>query len=123
MIAEEIRNQVLTAEGVKEFRICLKDHFASETIEAAVNAGKFFTDAFPGDSFGNLDELRDIFLRKGFFKREEEFLRSLTQAGLSPEEICALRIGDVSIEGDSCHVSRRGGGLVHIVPARVGLRY
>ena len=39
------------------------------------------------------------FLHKGFTSRQERLLRALRAAGFLPEDICALRVGDVVVQG------------------------
>jgi metal-sulfur cluster biosynthetic enzyme len=123
MMAEDIRSQVLAVETVRDVTVRLKDHCAGPSIEAAVNAGKSFPEAFPDEAFGNLDELRDFFLRKGFMKRQEQLLRSLKEAGLSLEQIGALRVGDVSMDGESCQVRRPKGPAAYIRSGKAARRY
>src|SRR5713101_4379054 len=53
MMAEDIRRAVLSVEGVEQVTVRLGDHFAAEAIEAAVNAGKPFTEAFSGEGCGS----------------------------------------------------------------------
>ena len=41
------------------------------------------------------------FLRKGFFGRQERLLRELREAGCSAAAICALRLGEMSMQDDT----------------------
>jgi metal-sulfur cluster biosynthetic enzyme len=101
MMAEDIRRVLLTVEGVAKVSIRLGDHCAAAEIEAAVNAGKPFGEAFPGEASDGLDALRRIFLRKGFLSRQARLLRELRAIGCSPSAICALRLGDVTLEAEA----------------------
>ena len=40
MMADDIRHALLTVEGLHHVTVRLRDHFAAEAIETAVNAGK-----------------------------------------------------------------------------------
>ncbi|MCB0211390.1 MAG: DUF59 domain-containing protein [Anaerolineae bacterium] len=102
MMAQDIRRELLRVDTVQEVTVRVQDNVVSAAIEAGVNSGKSFTEAFAGEAFENLGELRGLFLRKGYVKRQEAFLRRLRDCGLSFESICALRIEDVSYEGDRC---------------------
>ena len=53
MMAEDIRLALLNVERVRHVSVFLKDHFAAKRIEAAVNAGKSFQDAFPEEALGD----------------------------------------------------------------------
>jgi metal-sulfur cluster biosynthetic enzyme len=108
LMAEDVRRAVLSAPGVRTAAVSLGDHCAAREIEAAVNAGRPFAKAFPGEGGGSLAELRLIFLRKGFFVRQQRLLQALGAAGLGPERICALRLGEVSIAGDMITIHQPG---------------
>ena len=99
LMAEDIRRALLTVEGIRQVTVRLGDHCAAEEIEAAVNDGRPFAKAFPGEGAGSLEALRLTFLRKGYFSRQERLLRELRNAGCSTATICALRIGDVTVQG------------------------
>ena len=61
MMADDIRRALLTVEGLHQVTVRLQDHFAAEAIETAVNAGKSFAEAFPGEGCGSLRRLADDF--------------------------------------------------------------
>jgi len=122
LMAEDVRRELLTVENVESVTVRLMDHFASDAVAAGVNAGKSFADAFPGEALGNLDQLRALFVRKGYIRRQERLLRSLKDAGLTFEEIAPLRIEDVRLEGSSCEV-RCNGRLLRVGPREVAERY
>jgi len=122
LIAHDIRARLLKVEGVERVMVSLKDHFASEQVEGGVNTGRSFAEAFPGEASGNLETLRALFLRKGFIKRQESFLRCLLDAGLSPDEVCTLVVGDVRPQGESCTVAARD-RAVWAGPADMPRRY
>jgi metal-sulfur cluster biosynthetic enzyme len=100
LMAEDVRRALLAVGGIRRVTVRLGDHCAAEEIEAAVNEGRPFAEAFPGEAAGSLEALRLRFLRKGFLSRQERLLRDLRDAGSSTAAICALRIGEVSVQGD-----------------------
>jgi metal-sulfur cluster biosynthetic enzyme len=100
LMAEDVRRALLSVEGVRRVTVRLGDHCAAEEIEAAVNDGRPFAEAFPGEGAGSLEALRLTFLRKGYFSRQERLLRELRDAGCSTAVICALQIGDVRVQDD-----------------------
>jgi metal-sulfur cluster biosynthetic enzyme len=108
LMAEDVRHALLKAEGIRQVTVRLGDHCAAEEIEAAVNNGRPFAEAFPDEATGSLAALRLTFLRKGFLGRQDRLLRELRAAGRSAATICSLRLGEVSIENDTI-VIRRGG--------------
>ena len=107
LMAEDVRRALLSAPGVRSAAVSLGDHCAAHEIEAAVNAGRPFAEAFPGEGAGSLAELRLTFLRKGFFVRQQRLLQALRRAGCAPEAICALALGEVPIADEADEVMRR----------------
>src|ERR1700738_1632514 len=61
MMAEDVRRALLTVEGIRQATVRLGDHCAAEEIEAAVNDGRPFAEAFPGEGAGSLAGLRLAF--------------------------------------------------------------
>src|SRR5437899_7268366 len=108
LMAEDVRRALLSVEGIHRVTVSLGDHCAAAEIEAAVNDGRPFEEAFPGEGAGSLAALRLTFLRKGFLSRQERLLRDLRTAGCSPATICALRLGEVSMQGDTTVIWRPG---------------
>ena len=123
LMASDIRRALLCVPGLQGVTIRLRDHFASEAIQSGVNSGKSFAEAFPNEGSGNLEQLRDLFLRKGYIGRQERFVRQLRCAGVSFGEISALRIEDVRPDHESCWLDREGATPVHVGPARVVRQY
>jgi metal-sulfur cluster biosynthetic enzyme len=107
LMAEDVRYALLAVDGIDKVTVQLGDHCAAAQIEAAVNSGKTFAEAFPGEGFGSLEALRQVFLRKGFLGRQERLLRELRVAGRSPAAICALRLSDVSVVTGSAETLQR----------------
>ncbi len=123
MVAEDIRRAALSVAGIEQVTVRLGDHFAAEAIEAAVNDGRPFTEAFPGEGCGSLVPLRMTFLRKGFTSRQARLLHDLRGAGFSSPAICALRIGDVSVQGDVYLIQHAHGEAVPVGSAETLRRY
>jgi hypothetical protein len=101
-----LRRALLAVEGIRQVTVRLGDHCAAAEIEGAVNAGRTFAEAFPGEGAGSLAELRLTFLRKGFLGRQQLLLRELGDASFSPAAICALRLGEVFVRNDTILIRR-----------------
>ena len=123
IMASDVRRELLWVEGVQEVTVRLGDHFAAEAIEASVNSGKSFVEAFPNEASDNLGSLRDLFLRKGYFKRQYDLLRLLRNAGLSQEAIADLRIEDLRLDEETCRALRPGIENIYVGPAAVAVKY
>jgi len=101
LMADDVRRALLTVEEIDRVTVSLGDHCAAAEIEAAVNDGLSFAEAFPGEAPGSLEALRRTFLRKGFLARQERLLKGLREAGCSSAMICTLRLGEVSTQDDA----------------------
>ena len=123
IMAFDARQELLKIDGIERVTVRLPDHFASNAIEAGVNAGSYFAEAFPDEATENLDQIRDLFLRKGYTKRQEGFLRQLISAGFSFKEISALRIEDVRFDEAYCRVCRSKPQEDYVGPAGEARRY
>ena len=123
MMAEDVRRALLTVEGIRQATVRLGDHCAAEEIEAAVNDGRPFAEAFPGEGAGSLAALRLTFQRKGFLGRQQRLLRELREAGCSPAAICALRLGDASAHDNTIVIRQPGCAPIEGGSAEVLQRY
>jgi metal-sulfur cluster biosynthetic enzyme len=123
LMAEDVRRALLTVEGIQRVTVRLGDHCAAAEIEAAVNDGLSFAEAFPGEAAGSLEALRRTFLRKGFLSRQERLLKGLREAGCSPAMICALRLGEISTQDDAIMIRQPGSEPVECGSATTLQRY
>ena len=123
LMAEDVRRALMSVEGISRVTVLLGDHCAAPEIEAAVNDGRPFVEAFPGEAAGSPEALRLTFLRKGFLGRQERLLRELRDAGCSMAAISALRLGEVSIADDAIVIRQPGGPPLEIESVAVLRRY
>ncbi|HEY6539892.1 MAG TPA: iron-sulfur cluster assembly protein [Ktedonobacteraceae bacterium] len=100
LMAADLRRQAGNVPGVRDVRVILLDHCAEDEVTGGVNQGQSFTEAFPGEANGDehLEELRRIFLRKGFLMRQDTLLRQMLKLGLDEATIAALRVADMGID-------------------------
>ncbi len=100
LMVADARAAILSVPGVREARVVLDDHYASNEINGGVNAAQGFGGTFPGETEGDdLDELRNTFRRKSFVARQEKLCRALLAEGHSPEELAEMRLGEVPPSG------------------------
>ena len=123
LMASDIQNELSQVDGVNGVSVRLNHHFAGEAIEAGAGPGMTFADAFPEGGPDSIEETRQLFLRKGFFTRQEKLLRALKQSGLSFDEIAALRVDDLRSDGDTCAVVRNDGVARPVGDQTTGRRY
>jgi metal-sulfur cluster biosynthetic enzyme len=61
--------------------VVLEDHYTGKEINAAVNRGEAFGDAFPGETKGELGALRALFQRKALLARQSRLRSDATTLG------------------------------------------
>jgi metal-sulfur cluster biosynthetic enzyme len=96
LMAHDARTAALRISGVRSVRLELCDHGQSDEITEGVSNGRSFDEVFPGETDGDLEELRAIFDVKAFGMRQEQLVRALLDDGLTCEEVTALRVTDAS---------------------------
>src|SRR4051795_1653721 len=74
LMAADASAAVWGVAGVRSLEVVLEDHYTGAEINATVNAGGSFSDAFPGETRGELDALRALFQRKALLARQSRLL-------------------------------------------------
>ena len=101
LMVADAREAVLSVPGVEKASVVLEDHYASEELNTSVDTEGGFDDAFPGETEGpDLEALRTIFRRKSFVSRQERLCRTLISEGRSPQELAAMRLGEMAPSQD-----------------------
>jgi len=95
MMAADIRERVSELPWVEGVDVRLQDHFFGQEINAGVNCGKTFVEAFPLLATDDLDGLRETFRVKAFLVRQERLLRSLLALGWPEDAVLGVRVGDL----------------------------
>jgi metal-sulfur cluster biosynthetic enzyme len=82
--------------GARAVHVVLDDHYTGAEINAAVDGGGAFSDAFPGETAGpDLEALRELFQRKALIARQSNLCEALLGAGADAEEIVGLCVADL----------------------------
>jgi metal-sulfur cluster biosynthetic enzyme len=100
LMVADAYDAVRAVEGVAAADIVLEDHFAAAEINTGVAAHAGFVAAFDGMAQHELDDLRRHFLRKAMLAAQDRVARPLLAAGTDPDELAALRLGDVLPSAD-----------------------
>ncbi|WCB96292.1 hypothetical protein DSM104299_05049 [Baekduia alba] len=116
LMVYDTRAAIRALPGVAAVSVVLDDHYTGEEINAAVDGGGEFSDAFPGETAGaDLEALRELFQRKALLARQGRLCEALRADGLTLAEIADLRVADLSPAADPeaarCLVLRRELGL------------
>ena len=107
LMVADAYDAVAAVPGIARAVVLLDDHFASDAINAGVAARSGFASSFEGEALGELDELRTDFVRKAVMAGTDRVCRPLLAEGRGPEELGALRLGDVADSPDLAHLRAR----------------
>ncbi len=83
LMAADAAAAVRAVAGVRSVSVVLEDHYTGAEINAAVNRGEGFSDAFPGETEGDLDALRELFRRKALVARQARLLTTVDDPALA----------------------------------------
>ena len=89
LMAADARTAVRRLPEVREVTVVLEDHYTGNEINAAVAGDGGFGDAFPGETEGELDALRELFRRKALVARQGRLLETVADP-------VSARLGDLS---------------------------
>ena len=93
LMVADAYDAVSAVPGVRRTEVLLDDHFAADQINGGVAARAGFRDTFGALAAGELDDLRQEFLRKAVLAGTDRVCRPLAR-GRTPEQVVALRLGD-----------------------------
>ena len=122
MMATGARNEVEGLPGVEECEVRLADHMHEAEINRGVNENLGFETVFP-DAEDGIEAVRKTLDEKARMGRQYRAVEALTEAGVEPEQVAALRRADVSIDGERALVSLADGGFVVPIPAEPVTEY
>jgi metal-sulfur cluster biosynthetic enzyme len=115
LMAADARAAVRRLAEVRQVDVVLEDHYTGEEINAAVARGEGFEAAFPGETDGDLDALRELFRRKALLGRQARLCQALLADGATAEDVVALRVAGLpaGAEAVRCVALRAALGLPH----------
>ena len=119
LMVADAYDAVSAVEGVTRADVTLADHHASTEINGGVAAQAGFVGSFQGSDQGEavaeLDELRLQFFRKAALAGQDRVARPLVDAGVGPDELSDMNLGEVPPSSDLVRMRERRAalGLVH----------
>ncbi|MHA6791938.1 iron-sulfur cluster assembly protein [Pseudonocardia bannensis] len=111
LMVADAYDAVSAAEGVTRAEVTLADHFASTEINGGVAAHSGFVGSFAGEAVEELDALRAQFLTKAALAGQDRVARPLVDAGMGPEELAELTLGEVPPSPDLDRLRERRAAL------------
>jgi metal-sulfur cluster biosynthetic enzyme len=114
LMASDAREAVRRVPGVGAVGVVLDDHYTATEINAAIRTGADFGGAFPGETSGDLDALRELFQRKALLARQGRVATMLlADDALDDAALVSLSVADLPDhhEVERCLQLRRALGL------------
>jgi metal-sulfur cluster biosynthetic enzyme len=117
LMASDAREAVRRVSGVRDVGVVLDDHYTGDEINAAIGVGGGFDVAFPGESAGDLEALRELFQRKALLARQGRVCAALLATAAAPADhaaVVALTVADLPSDDPEvarCLALRRELGL------------
>jgi metal-sulfur cluster biosynthetic enzyme len=96
LMASDIRDAVGELRWVNSVSVELLDHFSAALINRSVALKKDFREAFPGETDGDLQDLRRLFLGKAFERRQELLAAHLLVRHYTPEILTGMRLNELA---------------------------
>ena len=94
LMAADARAAVRRVPEVRDVTVVLEDHYTGEEINAAIGRGEEFDSAFPGETAGSLDALRELFQRKALLARQARVCQAMLDGGATAETVVERRVAD-----------------------------
>jgi metal-sulfur cluster biosynthetic enzyme len=105
LMAADARAAVRRLPDVRDVTVVLEDHYTGDEINAAVGRGDGFASAFPGETAGSLDTLRELFQRKALLARQARVCQTMLDGGATAETIAERRVADLPDTADAVRVA------------------
>jgi metal-sulfur cluster biosynthetic enzyme len=105
LMAADARAAVRRLPDVRDVTVVLEDHYTGDEINAAVGRGEGFASAFPGETAGSLDTLRELFQRKALLARQARVCQTMLDGGATAETIAERRVADLPDTADAVRVA------------------
>ena len=113
LMAADAYDAVTALPGVRTARVLLADHFAADAINSGVAAQAGFVQSFSGEAEGELDDLRNDFLRKAILAGTDQVCRALRASGVVPAgaagyaQLLTLTLGELPPSAAADRLRRR----------------
>jgi metal-sulfur cluster biosynthetic enzyme len=111
LMVADAYDAVFALDGIRRVEIVLEDHFAADAINGGVAARAGFATTFDGEAIGELDQLRQNFLRKAVLAGTDLVCRPLTDAGADPSALSRMTLGEARPGADLDRLRQRRGEL------------
>jgi metal-sulfur cluster biosynthetic enzyme len=101
MMLEEARDTVAKLDGITEVRVHLDGHHDSERINEGINSRKSFSECYPTEAGGNLEELNRMIRTRVLRSRLSSMVGAMSRADVTPLELLGAARHDVLADGEA----------------------
>jgi metal-sulfur cluster biosynthetic enzyme len=95
LMASDMRDAVEELPWVEKVSVELLDHFSAALINRSVALNQDFRDAFPGETDGDLTQVRRTFLGKSYQRRQELLIRHLLKMSVDAPWLIRATLRDL----------------------------
>jgi metal-sulfur cluster biosynthetic enzyme len=101
MMLEEARDVVSKLDGITEVRLHLEGHHDSDRINDGINSRKSFSECYPTEAGGNLEELNRMIRTRVLRSRLSSMVAAMSRSGVTPLELLGAFRRDIAAEGET----------------------
>jgi len=105
MMLEDARDVVSKIDGITGVRVHLEGHHDSERINGGINARKSFSECYPTEAGGNLEELTRMIRTRVLRSRLSSMVAAMARSGVTPLELLNTSGRDVVADGETIVVT------------------
>jgi metal-sulfur cluster biosynthetic enzyme len=105
MMLEEARDVVSKIDGISEVRVHLEGHHDSDRINDGINSRKSFSECYPTEAGGNLEELTRMIRTRVLRSRLSSMVAAMSRAGVIPFELLGVSRRDVVADDETLVVT------------------
>ena len=107
LMADDMRREVAALPWVRGVALTLEEHMYAEQINRGMREGLSFRATFEAEAQEeDVEDIRQIFLRKAFQRRQEALLRHLLGRGEPAAGLLALSVGALATRDDDAETAR-----------------
>ena len=108
MMLEEARDVVSRIPGITRVRLHLEGHHDSDRINNGINDRKSFSECYPSEANGDLEELNRMIRTRVLRSRLYSMLAAMSRSGLATFELLRVSRRDIASDGDAFIVTSAG---------------
>jgi metal-sulfur cluster biosynthetic enzyme len=101
MMLEEARDVVSKIDGITEVRVHLEGHHDSDRINEGINSRQSFSECYPSEASGNLEELNRMIRTRVLRSRLSSMVAAMSRSGVTAFELLGVSRSDVAADHET----------------------